>query len=189
MTVEKNLSFEIHNSKSKETSNFFKKFILPHLILLFLVFIPLLFFALDFSFINEPIFYFAVSIVLLQILIFKILKFYSKKIYRIQFANNFITINYKSGNSDRTTNLLLDATSIQLFEIKDHRSFFQGLQINFLNKRLREKYKLLDSEWNYIQMEEIYNEFKRRKNERIPENEKNAYAQLQVMNGTQKNVS
>lgn len=78
----------------------------------------------------------------------------------------------------------INSTQIQLVELKDHRSFFEGIQINFKNNTDQSKLKLLDKDWDYIDFESIYTDFKKRKKEGIPVNEKKVFHQLQLMNNT-----
>ncbi len=48
----------------------------------------------------------------------------------------------------------------------------------------------MEKNWSYIDFENIYIEFKRRKNEEIPENEISVFKQLQLMNNSvNKNIA
>ncbi len=106
----------------------------------------------------------------------------------MEFSNNNIYARFTRGNSQDNITLPISSTDINLIELKDYRSFFDGIQINMLNKNVGAKLRFLDSDWNYETFEKIYLEFKKRKNENIPENELKVYEQLQIMNGTKKNV-
>jgi len=59
-------------------------------------------------------------------------------------------------------------------------SFCNGL--NLIDRNQDSIYNLTNKDWNYKDFEIIYTEFKRRKKEVFPENEKSAFKQLQIMN-------
>ncbi len=179
------ITFKIEENPRQDV--FFSQTFLANLFLMAALIVPFIINIFNIGFTGEPILYFALGIFTVQILISKLLKFNSRKIEFIEFEDGFITLNYKQRNQIKSSTLNINSTQIQLIELKDHRSFFKGLKINLTNEN--EKYKLSDSEWNYVPMEKIYLEFKSRKNEKIPKNESRAFEQLQIMNGTNKKVS
>lgn len=183
--MKEKIIFESENGRTIETS-ILKKIIIPNFLLV-IIFAIFMFAIVRFDFKENPLFFIIPIILIIQILISKLLKLNSKKVYYLEFNNNNIFVKYKRGNSDQNITLPIFSTEINLIELKDHRSFFNGIQINLLNKNAREKLKLLDGDWNYVTFEKIYLEFKERKNERIPENEKRVFEQLQIMNGAKKN--
>jgi hypothetical protein len=113
--------------------------------------------------------------------IFSAIGYFSKKVNHVQFDNNFITFTYRRAKKTKQVSWKIKSTEIELFELKNHKSHFEGLQINFINKTEKTKLKLLESDWSYEDMEQIYFYFKNRKNEEIPENELLALRQLQIM--------
>ena len=177
--------FESEHSKTIEPS-IFKKLILPNIVLV-LLFGIFTFSAVKFDFKENPLLFLVPIIFIIQISISKLLKRNSKKVYYLEFNNNNIFAKFRRGNTEQNITLPIFSTEINLIELKDHKSYFEGIQINLLNKNIGEKLKLLESDWNYDTFEKIYLEFKERKNEKIPENEKRVYEQLQIMNGTKKN--
>ncbi|MCA0427584.1 MAG: hypothetical protein LCH37_09125 [Bacteroidetes bacterium] len=187
--MEKNNIFEIENLKNKNESNFLKSFIFRNKELFFLVIAPVLIYFTKVENEFKPLLYCIFSIAIIQVVVLKIIRFYSKKTIRVHFQENKIIINYRFGLIEKTKTLSLESTSVELFILKDHRSFFQGIQLNILNLTYREKYKLYDSDWSYLDIELIYNEFKRRKSEEIPENEKIPYEQLKLLNLKESNTN
>lgn len=180
--MENSIIFEIVNLKSKDESNNLKNFISRNKEFFFLVITPVLIYFTKVGNEFKPLLYCIFSIATIQVIVLKIIRFYSKKTIRVHFQENKIIISYRFGQTEKTKTLGLESTSVELFILKDHRSFFQGLQLNILNLTNGEKYKLYDSDWSYIDIELIYNEFKRRKKEEVPENEKIPYEQLKLLN-------
>ncbi|MEO9257596.1 MAG: hypothetical protein ABI207_04390, partial [Crocinitomicaceae bacterium] len=109
---------------------------------------------------------------------------YSKKVTSLEMTDYSLEITYLKNNKEFNVSLPINSTKIELFELKDYKSYFYGLQINLINSYKMEKLKLKEEFWSYEEFEAIYTEFKKRKKESIPENEISAFEQLQIMNGT-----
>ena len=164
-----------------------RKLFLPNLVLILLLGI-LIFSTVKFNFEENPLLFLVPVILIFQISIRELIRFNYKKVYYLEFSNNNIYARFTRRKSQHNITLPLWSTYINLIELKDYRSFFDGIQINVLNKNVATKLRLLDLDWSYDAFEKIYLEFKKRKNENIPENEIKVYEQLQIMNGTRKNV-
>lgn len=184
--MEEKIIFESEHFTHNEL-NIWRKILLPNLLII-LLFGILTFSTVKFDFEENPILFLAPGILIIQIVILKLIKFNYKKVHYLEFSNNNIYARFTRGNSQDNITLPISSTDINLIELKDYRSFFDGIQINMLNKNVGAKLRFLDSDWNYETFEKIYLEFKKRKNENIPENELKVYEQLQIMNGTKKNV-
>ncbi len=183
--MKEKIIFEIDHSKNNGTT-VWRKLFLPNLILILLLGI-LIFSTVKFDFKENPLLFLVPLILIFQIAIWKLIKFNYKKVYYLEFSNNNIFVKFTRGNSQDQITLPIFSTDINMIELKDHRSFFDGIQIKLLNKNLGAKLRLLDSDWNYEAFEKFYVEFKKRKNESIPTNETRVFEQLQIMNGTKKN--
>lgn len=146
-----------------------------------LVLLIIIFFAIT-GIWSSPFFYLILLILGLQLLIIYAIRFFSKKIISIEFQGDFLVFEYKRGISFAKTVLPIQTTRIELFERKDYKSFFAGIQINFVNSDLHVKLKMLDKHWRYDNFEKIYTTFKRLKHEAIPANELAPFKQLQIMN-------
>ena len=178
--------FETIQSENSRSS-ILVKVLLPNFIFI-LLFGILTFSTFKFDFEENPLLFLIPVIFIIQIVIWKLIKFNYKKVHYLEFSNNNIYARFTRGYSQHNITLPISSTDINLIELKDYRSFFDGIQINVLNKNIGTKLRLLDSDWSYETFEKIYLEFKKRKNENIPENEIKVYEQLQIMNRTRKNV-
>lgn len=133
---------------------------------------------------ENPIIYLIFGIVGFYAAIFMAIKFFSRKVIKITFDLNtaIFTYRYKIGIYQHTSKL--NSTLIQLIELKDHKSYFEGIQINFKDTLERKSFKLMQANWSYNDLENIYKEYKARKKEEIPENEFPVFTQHQIMNKT-----
>ena len=142
------------------------------------------------NFNENPIIYGIFAITAFYSLIFISINFFIKKVIKIKFELNFITFTYRYRTGIYEYSTRINSTSIQLFELKNHKSHFEGIEINFTNKIEKKNFKLMEKNWSYIDFENIYIEFKKRKNEEIPENEISVFKQLQLMNNSvNKNIA
>lgn len=133
---------------------------------------------------ENPILYGILGVLLFYVLLFLLIDYVTKKVIKVVLRSNTISLVYKFMNKSDELVWTINATQIQLIELKDHRSFFEGIQINFKNSADQSKLKLLDKDWDYSDFESIYTEFKNRKKEGIAVNEKPVFHQLQLMNNT-----
>lgn len=142
------------------------------------------------TFNENPIIYGLFAITAIYSLIFIAIKFFTKKVIKVKFDLNSITFTYRYTVEISEYTARINSTSIQLFELKNHKSHFEGIEINFTNKIEKKNFKLMEKNWSYIDFENIYIEFKKRKNEEIPENEISVFKQLQLMNNSaNKNIA
>ncbi len=182
--MKEKIIFESDKSTILETS-VFKKLILPNIILGLLLVI-FIFVNVDFEYkvLIISVLSILMVVVTLKLLISKLLKLNTKIVNHITFYNDRIFAKFRKGNEQQNITLPIHSTEIKLIELRDHKSFFEGVQIKFLNKNRGVTLKLLDADWNYHQFERIFFEFKKRKNEDIFEDEKMIYEHLQVINRT-----
>ena len=142
------------------------------------------------TFLENPLIYVVFAIVGFYSLIFILIKLFTKKVIKIKFDLNTITFTYlyKTTISEHTTKI--NSTSVQLLELRNHKSYFEGIEINFKDIIDNKSFKLMGQNWSYIDMENIYIEFKKRKNEEIAKDENSTFKQLQLINNsTNKNIA
>ena len=142
------------------------------------------------TFLENPLIYGVFAIVGFYSLIFILIKFFTKKVIKVRFDLNTITFTfrYKTTISKYTTKI--NSTSIQLLELRNHKSHFEGIEINFKDIIDNKSFKLMGQNWSYIDLENIYTEFKKMKNEEIPKDENPTFKQLQLMNNSpNKNIA
>lgn len=176
---------KIFDSKKNKGIRDFDKYLDSKIFLLLTIFIILvLFFYFELSFEDGFFLYLSLAVLLLYFLIFSIIGFYIKRILKITIFENSIKFLYKTGFGTNESSWALKDCKIQLFELKSHRAQFVGLEMDFKNKNSGLRFKLLEKNWDYEEMENIYTEIKKLKNEEIPESDKDAFRQLQIMNNT-----
>ena len=186
------ISFSYGTTNKKDDNFFLKYVVLPNLILVGFCIIGIYAYSassIESPIINffediNPIYYIIIGILGVQFLVYRIGKYNSNKVIKIGFKGDQILLNFKKGSSEDFTKLKIHLTEIKLVEIRNYKSFFIGLQIYFFDNTFRKQYILFDKDWGNQRFEEIYTEYKKRKGEKIPENEKDAFKQLQIMNGT-----
>jgi hypothetical protein len=119
-----------------------------------------------------------------QSLVAKLLKLYSKRVHFLKFNKDKLILKYKKGFSEDSSTLSIHSSEIVLRELRNAKSFFIGLQVIIKDKISGENYLLFDSDWSFQSLEKIYTEFKKQKCEMIPDDEKYAFQQLQIMNNS-----
>jgi len=176
----------LHKSKFSFIDEY--NFKTPYFIGTILIGIYLLISQITFS--ENPIVYGLFSIVGFYSIVFILIKFFTKKVIKLKIDVNTITFTYRYMFEVSQNTTQINSTSIQLFELKNHKSHFEGFEINFKDHIERKSFKLIEQNWSYIDFENIYSEFKNRKNESIPENETDVFKQLQLMNNSaNKNIA
>jgi hypothetical protein len=171
----------------KKDNTFIKFLVLPNVILLTICFIW--FFAsgkYQIDPLNLLIIIAITALIGVQFLVRKLWKLYSKRVYFLKFNKDQLILNYKIGFSEGSATLSIHSSEIVLRELKNVQSFFIGLQIIIKDKISGINYILYDSDWNYQSLEKIYTDFKNQKCELIPDDEKYAFQQLQIINNTSK---
>ena len=142
------------------------------------------------AFAENPIIYGIFVIVAFYSLLFIVIKFFTKKVIKLKFDLNTITFTYRYKRKISEYTTRINTTSIELLELRNHKSHFEGLEINFKDEIGKRNYKLIENNWSYFDFENIYIEFKKRKNEEIPENEISVFKQLQLINNSlNKNIA
>ncbi len=176
--MNKNIRFKGHKTNTKY-------FDYPFLILSSSLIILIYFVATETTFENNPSIYLVAFILAIRAIVLMFIRENSKKVISIEFKESDISIEFIRNGVIAISTFPIKRMDIELFELKDHKSFFEGLQLNLIYKSKREKFKILYEIWNYKDFENIYSEFKQRKNEKIPaDNEKDPFKQLQIMNNT-----
>lgn len=133
---------------------------------------------------ENPIIYGLFAIVGFYSIILILIKFFTKKVIKLKIDSNTITFTYRHMAKISEYTTPINSTSIQLFELKNHKSHFEGFEMNFKNHLEKQSFKLIEQNWSYLDFENIYSEFKKRKNEGIPENETGVFKKLQLMNNS-----
>lgn len=154
----------------------------PYFIASFLIGIYLL--ISQISFIENPLVYILFGIVTFYSVLFITINLFTKKVSTLEFDLNSITFKYRHLYGINTVKTLIKSTSIELNALKNHKSHFEGFEIKFKDNLNNYTLKLLDKNWSYIDLEDIYTEFKNIKKESIPESEKDNLHQLKLMNKT-----
>jgi len=182
----------IFNSKSKndktkkEKDSFFNFMILSNIIIIGICIIVI--FSSGSLGGVKPIYivFFAIVVLIIsiQVIFYKLIIFYTKRVYEIVFNGNQISIRFKKGTEEEQTTLNIHSSEIKLFELKDRRSSFIGLEMNIIDRDFNKKYVLTDRDWSYKAFEKIYLKFRQLKNEEVPKNEEVAFRQLQIMNNS-----
>ncbi|MBW8360635.1 MAG: hypothetical protein K0M56_00450 [Kaistella sp.] len=178
--------YKIFTAEQQETTKtFFSGFSYKTLYFIAPIIVGIYLFIEKPVFIETPIIYAILGITAFYALLFSTLKYFSKKVKYVEFNDKLVTFKYKSGLKEYQLTWKINATGIELFELKDYKTHFEGLQINFLNKTEKIKLKLLECDWSYLDFEAIYLYFKERKNEKIRESEILPLQQLQLMNNSE----
>lgn len=132
----------------------------------------------------EPLVYVIGAIMGFYAVLFLIIRFLKRKVFRLMMDQGMIVFTYRRAfmTSEHIGGIV--TTSIELYELKDSRAGFVGLAIRFRDNEAKRSFRLMEGTWNYPDFEAIYTEFKRRKGEAIPDHEVRVFKQLQLMNGT-----
>ena len=126
------------------------------------------------------VFLFIVSVRIMIVIIQKL----KANVYHLEMDMSRIAIKYHRWNREEELVWPISQTKLDLLERRTAQGFFEGIEVQFKNEG--KKLKLREDIWDYIDFETIYFEFKKIKNEPVPEDEADILKQLQIMNGTYK---